>query len=189
MADKGPVALTLALFAAAAFSGCAAPSQDEAGTFALYVKDQPTDEFSQIWIRFTSVEIVGGGQGRTGVWNGTRGVDLRSLNGSDARGFLGETEVTAGNYSQVRLGIAAAWGVREDGGRQNFTVPSQVLRINVAFDVGPNANTTFTADFDLDRSIVRAGQSGNWIMRPVLHRVIIQEGQAQERVDEDPDLE
>ncbi len=100
-------------------------------------------------------------------------VDLLQFSGG-LRALLASEDVPAGRYSQLRFNIDRAWGVQTDGSNVDFRVPSGVLRIHEDLEVREDAETKIIVDFDLDRSVVQAGQSGQWILKPVL-RVVVEE--------------
>lgn len=170
--------LHLALFAvfalaATAFAGCTESGQ---GSASVYVKDAPTDEFDEIHVVYTKVEVSRAGDNETdGGWvtlfeNATGAdVDLLSANGSRAA-FLGEETLEAGRYGQIRVHVLEAYGVR-DGERVDFRVPSGTLKVVRSFEVEAGMETRIVLDFDLDRSLKETG-NGDWIMTPVVGKTL-----------------
>lgn len=214
----------------------------EDGQLAVYVKDQTSDEYAEVWVTFTQVQVhqagndtandtapqgpavpgnetgnesapQGGGaptyrgfqhetagpQGSEGGWitvvdepDGVS-VNLKNFTG-DSRAFLGSDDLEAGTYTQIRITVTEAWGVQNattgadeptgnesegnetsGGERVDFTVPSGELKIVRSFEVTANQTTAVTLDFDLDRSIQPAGQSGQVVFKPVLGQIVIEE--------------
>lgn len=176
------------------------------GTMTTYVKDAPTDEFSEIWIRFDEVTVHRAGdddtEGNETGGNGTNGnetdgswttvvdddraIDLLSFSESGSKAFLGSDELTAGRYTQIRVNITEAWGIRaSDGENVTITVAQTEAKVVRTFTVEANTTTQVVIDLDLDRSLVRQGgpqgQGGSsWRMTPVIGSVQV------EKVSDDP---
>jgi hypothetical protein len=105
-------------------------------------------------------------------------VDLLTLtNGTLAP--LGQTQLPAGTYTQMRLVLAANGGttplansIQPTGGQPApLTTPSGLqsgLKMNVNLTVNPDTVADFAIDFDACKSIVKAGNSGQYLLKPVL---------------------
>lgn len=206
-----PVALLLAL----ALSGCSTSTDDEGsgsgtGSASAYVKDAPSDDFSEVHVVFTQVSVhrSGGSDGNmtstsaatgistsvgnltatasaTGSANATTtavgseagwivlfsdasGVDVDLLNTTGARAaFLGEADLEAGRYQQIRMTVKEAYGIDHDGERVNITVSSGTLRSVKSFEVDADQETRITIDIDLEKSLHQTG-NGQWRMTPVI---------------------
>src|SRR5690606_12276221 len=94
---------------------------------------------------------------------------------------LGQTSVPAGSYSKLRLVLEANSGASAN---RNWVVLSSApgvkvplktpsgqtsgLKINVGLDVQPNGLTDVVLDFDACKSVVMAGSSGQYLLKPVL---------------------
>ena len=104
---------------------------------------------------------------------------------------LGEANISTGKYTQMRLVL----GDKEDNGTNSlgnphpyanyviFTngsdvsqlkVPSNVIKQNHNFVVIPDSKLTLTIDFDANKSIIEAGGSGKYILKPVLGLVSVE---------------
>lgn len=92
---------------------------------------------------------------------------------------LGSTSLPAGRYSQLRLVLASNTtsgtmpnSVMPSGGSETpLQTPSGQqtgLKMNVDIQVASNELADFVIDFDACRSVVRAGQSGRYLLKPVL---------------------
>lgn len=104
------------------------------------------------------------------VLSDAEGVDVDLLNTTGARAaYLGEAELDAGRYQQVRIEVAEAYGVTHDGERVNITVSSGTLRVTGGFEVVAGNETRVTVDIDLERSLREQG-SGAWRLTPVIGR-------------------
>jgi hypothetical protein len=92
---------------------------------------------------------------------------------------LGQTQLPAGKYTQLRLVLAAndtahpfANSVIPTGGREvALTTPSAQqsgIKANVNIDVAANQLADFVIDFDACKSVVKAGNSGKYLLKPVI---------------------
>ena len=93
---------------------------------------------------------------------------------------LGQTQLPAGHYSQLRLVLASndsatplANSVVPTGGTDEIalTTPSAQqsgLKMNVDIDVAANQMADFVLDFNACKSVVRAGNSGHYLLKPVV---------------------
>lgn len=104
-------------------------------------------------------------------------VDLLELtNGNNIT--LGSAEVEAGEYSQLRFILGENNTITIDGETIPLTTPSaQQSGLKLQIDTEIEAGTTYTllVDFDAARSIVKAGNSDKYILKPVLHAVNLEE--------------
>lgn len=179
------------------------------GTMTAYVKDQPTDEFSEIWIRFDTVTVhragedgnetdgnqtdgneTDGNETEEGTWvtvfDGNRAIDLLRFSEEGSKAFLGGDELEAGRYTQIRVNVTEAWGIRaSDGENVTITVAQTEAKVVRTFVVEANATTQVVIDLDLDRSLVRQGGpqgqgGGSWRMTPVIGSVQVRQ------VEDDP---
>lgn len=195
-----------ALVAAVGLAGCVA---DGDGSASIYVKDAPTDEFDEIHVLFSEVEVHFGGDSSEdgndteddGEWRtlvqSDDGIDVDLLNASGTRSaFLGEADLEAGTYTQIRVQVIEAYGI-QDGERSDFRVPSGTLKLVRSFQVEADQETKITLDFDLDQSLTQAGQ-GQWILTPVVGKTVVQVVEDDEsgedvhtegEIQDDPDLE
>ncbi len=87
---------------------------------------------------------------------------------------LGEVELTAGTYTQVRIMLVSAT-LTIDGSPQNLFIPSGFqsgIKLVGTFTINPDAITDLTVDFDVARSLHEAPPgSGNFILRPTIRLV------------------
>lgn len=199
--------LVAALFAVVGLSGCVTGGE---GSASIYVKDAPTDEFDEIHVLFSAVEVHYAGSGSAEADNETDGnetdeddgewrtlvesedgIDVDLLNASGTRSaFLGEADLEAGTYTQIRVQVIEAYGIK-DGERSDFRVPSGTLKLVRSFDVEADQETKITLDFDLDRSLTQAGQ-GQWILTPVVGTTyveVVEDDESGEDVHEEGDIQ
>lgn len=92
---------------------------------------------------------------------------------------LGQTPLPAGHYTQMRLVLGAntaadpmANSVVPTGGQETaLTTPSAQqsgLKMNVDIDVAANQMADFVLDFNACKSVVKAGNSGKYLLKPVI---------------------
>lgn len=102
------------------------------------------------------------------LFSDAEGVDVDLLNTTGARAaFLGEAELAAGHYQQVRITVKEAYGIGHDGERINITVSSGTLRSVKSFEVEGGQETRITIDIDLEKSLTQQG-NGQWRLTPVI---------------------
>lgn len=80
---------------------------------------------------------------------------------------LGITDLSPGQYNQLRMDIVSVTAVKEDGTEYPVKVPSSVLRFVHPFYVAAGEGVILTIDFDADRSIVET-KPNEYILKPVV---------------------
>lgn len=93
--------------------------------------------------------------------NGTS-VDLTELQGANAT-LLENFSVPSGEYTQVRLVVGEINATLTDGSDQEVKLPSERLKLNKPFTLGPNSSV----DFVFDITVRKAGNSGKYVLQPV----------------------
>ena len=97
--------------------------------------------------------------------------DLLELTGGVDVTLVDNVEIEAGTLKQVRLVLGENNSIVIDGEELPLNTPSAQqsgLKIQVNQELEPNFNYTFILDFDVEESIVFAGNSGNINLKPVL---------------------
>lgn len=176
--------LALLALAGALTAGCAASGD---GSASVYVKDAPADDFDEVHVVFTKVEAHAAGDGEDGdeddgngtgnstagwtvLFSDAAGVDVDLLNASGSRAaFLGEADLAAGKYTQLRITVTSAYGVA-NGTQVPLTVSSGTLKLTHPFTVEAGEETRLVIDIDLDRSLHQQG-NGSWRLTPVVGSV------------------
>ncbi len=155
------------------------------GTLGVALTDAPACGFDAVNVTIQGVRIHQSGTaaptdpGWTDIALGQpMRVDLLTLtNGILAS--LGQAQLTAGNYPQMRLMLAPNTGsdplansvVPTGGSEVALTTPSAVqsgVKMNVDINVAAGQRADFVIDFNACKSIVTAGNSGKYLLKPVL---------------------
>lgn len=162
------IPLIACLLLSVALAGC---TTEDTGTASIYVKDAPVDEFDEIHLVFTQVEVHRSGGNDTGGWitlyENETGQDLDLLDLSGARAaFLGEAELEAGQYQQIRVHAIEAYGI-QNGSRVEFQFAPTPFKTSGQFEVTGGEETRITVDIDLEQSVVKMGPNG-YRMTPVI---------------------
>jgi len=165
--------------------GCSTGGGDT-GRLAMSLTDKPTHDYGQVWVTIgeISAHLQGDPEGSwTKVLDVNRTVDLLTL-ANGVRLELGMVELAAGHYTQMRfiLGTTnsvdaakpANYIVDGAGDIHEMKVPSGVqsgIKLVQGFDINENSTTELVFDFDVAASIVAAGNSGKYILRPTIHQI------------------
>jgi hypothetical protein len=155
------------------------------GTLRLSLTDSPACGYDNAWVTVEKVRVHASGTAGDGDagWHEVTlspalRVDLLTLtNGTLVP--LGQTELPAGSYTQMRLVLAAndalnpyANSMTPSGGSLTpLTTPSAQqsgLKLNVQMTVPAGEVADFAIDFDACKSFVKAGKSGKILLKPVL---------------------
>jgi hypothetical protein len=176
--------------AAAVLVACGGGSGGSAaadGSLRVALTDAPSCGFDHV---FVTVQKVSVNQSSTAgdtdagwtdlTLSPARQVDLLTLTNGVLE-ELGSMPLAAGHYSQIRLVLAANTGsgssalanaVQPTGGSLTaLTTPSgqqSGLKLQAHFDVQPGQMADVVLDFDACASIVKAGNSGQYVLKPVI---------------------
>jgi hypothetical protein len=182
----------------AVFAGCGGgdsgssggPTSSELGQLAIRLTDSQNCDYRSVWVTVEQVRIHQSALADDGAagWSilnlsPARRVDLLTLkNGVFVD--LGTLPLPAGNYSQVRLVLAAnAAGLPPfanqldlaDGSTVALKTPSAQqsgLKLNVQMSIQPGELGELVLDFDPCRSVVKAGNSGRYNLKPVIQAYV-----------------
>ena len=181
----GAVCATLVVAACGGGGGGIGGTGAPEGTLRLGLTDAPACGYDAVNITVERVRVhqgAGAADGDSGwseiVLSPPRRVDLLSLSNGVIE-ELGQTALPAGRYTQLRLVLAPngsvapfANSVFPSGGAETaLSTPSAQqsgLKLNVNIDVAANQVADFVLDFDACRSIVKAGNSGRYNLKPVI---------------------
>lgn len=161
------------------------PSTDNSGTLALSLTDSPACGFDHVYVTVQKVRVnasADAGEDSAGWVDLTVGptqrFDLLTLR-NGVLASLGQVPLAAGRYSQLRLVLAEnnnttplANSVVPTGGSEvALKTPSgqqSGLKLNANIDITANQLADFVLDFDACKSVVTAGNSGQYLLKPVV---------------------
>lgn len=181
--------LSAASIAALALSACGGGGSDNGGgatgTLRLSLTDAPACGYDSVFVTVERVRVHQSATADAGdsgwsevVLAAPQRIDLLTLT-NGALLPLGQTELPAGSYTQMRLVLAAntatspmANAITPTGGTETaLTTPSAQqsgLKANVNLTVPAGQVADFAIDFDACKSFVKAGNSGQYLIKPVL---------------------
>jgi hypothetical protein len=181
----------LALIAVVGFS-CNTDDELDAGSAKVnfYLVDAPGD-FDEVWIEVIALRIKADDDDPTNdndleddsdesSWveipfeEGSRYVNLLDLTGENSQ-FLGSEIFPEGEIDQLRLVLGDDNYVVKDGKRSELKTPSAQqsgLKIKLNESIEGGKSYDIVIDFDVEKSIVVAGNSGNIILKPVLRAYV-----------------
>lgn len=150
------------------------------GTLRVFLTDAPAD-YDAVWIDIEEVrihlnddeDVENDDEGWKTISEDPIQVNLLDLTNGELK-VLGETELESGTYSQIRLILGDENEIVKDGVAHTLDTPSAQqsgLKININADIDGGEIYTLLLDFDASRSIVEAGKSGKFILKPVIRTV------------------
>ncbi len=168
-------AVIIALIAIISFSSCSKNEKNSNKESRLQVSltDSPDPNVKEVWVDIQQVEILMGDSSKPFILNGAHpGVyNLLDLtNGKDT--LLADAVIPAGTISQVRLILGDNNSIVTTSDEKiALTIPSAQesgLKVQVHQEVTGGILYRLKLDFDVARSIVKAGNSGKYLLKPVL---------------------
>lgn len=148
------------------------------GTVVVNLTDAPVEDVEAVNLRVTGVELQRT-DGTVEVLDfGDRTIDLLALTAGNSTQLVSRDDITAGDFSGVRLLIEASGSDDESTvtPRTGGTVPLQLSGGNLLatrdFNVEDEESTTVTIDVDLRRSLFAPeSPGGNYLLSPTLRLV------------------
>jgi hypothetical protein len=180
-----PLLAGLALITAACSSG-------DTGRLSMSLTDKPSDDYDAVYVTIKEIDVHPATE-PDGVWTTALGLNktinlLELANG--VRENLGIVTLATGDYTQMRLIIgdtadsgtnilgqphpAANYVIDANGVVHVMNVPSGMqtgVKLVQGFTINENGTTELTFDFDVSKSIVRAGGSGQYLLKPAIEVV------------------
>lgn len=166
----------LGLTALLAACGGGGSSAGGTGTLRMSMTDAPACGYDHVWVDVQTLRI---NQSATAGANDAgwadipvnSRIDLLTLNNGILQ-TLGEIPLQTGHYQQLRLVLGSNNSVVPSGGVETpLTVPSGMqsgIKLNADITIAANQMADFVLDFNACKSIVKAGASGKYLLKPVI---------------------
>ena len=170
------------------FMGCGGSgenSSQQSGQLSLFFSDSPGG-YKAVYVTIKEIQVHKNGGPWESLCTVERTFDLLGLR-NGVRTPLGLRDLPAGEYTQLRLLLSenpnkeknllghehpyANYLILNDNTTQELKVPSTLksgIKLFGDFSVHADKTHVLTLDFDLANSIVEAGKSGQWLLKPVI---------------------
>lgn len=165
----------LALLLGFVFYSCNQNPTEESAFLKVGLIDAPAayDEVN-IEVEDVLINFSDGDSGFVSIGNGEPAVyDLLELTGG-VEALLADVEIPAGRIQQIRLILGDDNHLVVDGEEKELKVPSgseSGLKLKINAEVNPGDSAKITLDFDVDRSVVKQGNSGSYLLKPVIRAI------------------
>ena len=168
--------ILLVLIGTLLFMGCEQSNDTDSGTLRVLLTDAPGN-YDAVYIDIREVRIHkssnadDGDSGWITINTQPMIVDLLELTNGKYE-IMGEVDLEPGRYTQLRLILGDQNEVVIDGTGHTLSTPSAQqsgLKLNLNVDIEGGEMYTLLLDFDASRSIVKAGQSGRFNLKPVIN--------------------
>ena len=170
-------------------AGCDAGDAGTAGRVQILLTDAPLDDVAEARVTIRRVELMGEA-GVVLLSDMEQAFDLLALR-DGVTAPLADLAVPPGAYHQLRIVVSEEATLHfTDGSTSRLKIPSGAqtgIKINLpAFEIdGDEDDVTVVVDFDASRSFVRAGNSGQYVFKPVLKIASLLENGDDRPVDTD----
>ena len=191
MINRTTLYVLIALLAAVCMiTACSnSSSSSETGSLSIGLTDAASDDYNAIYVTIKEVQVhTGDDEG--GAWHVVASPNrtynlLELVNGVIDQ--LGIATIETGQYTQVRLIVGtdadaeqnildenhpfANYIVDSANTYHELKIPSGYntgIKLVHAFEITAGLTTELVLDFDADKSVVRAGSSGNWLLKPTI---------------------
>lgn len=162
---KTGIILAVVLVLAFVVSGCVTTTGT--GKLVLQITDKPALNIEKAEVTISNVQVHTAETGNESGWftvvDGPQTFDLVAI--KDVKEYLGEKELAAGIYTQIRLDVDSA-KVTINGTEHNLTISSKNVKLVRSFEIAEGETTTLTLDFDAEESVHEA--NGRYTMRPTI---------------------
>jgi len=146
------------------------PTGSSTGSLKLQVTDKPDElNITEAFVTVSNIQVhkalANESENATTeeswftVINETKTFDLVAIQGQKMD--LGTETLGVGRYTQVRLQVIDA-KIKINGTEYNLTVPSEKIKLIKGFNIEENKTTTLTLDFNLNESVIKAGEKYNF---------------------------
>lgn len=181
-------------------SGCSGSSSssngDGTGKVTFSLKDAPAESYKAVYVSVARVEVQKNSSsgGSAGSWITVSTPQktynlLELVNG--AKSVLGSYELEEGAYGQIRLLLSDSSDTGKNINGENHPYPNYVidsegvvhnLKVPSGYQSGIKIVGGFSVsgqdfeillDFDAAASVVKAGNSGQWLLKPVIKSIVV----------------
>jgi hypothetical protein len=155
-------------------------SNQQVARLSVNVTDAPLSGVVKVVVSFVAVDLrrASPAQSVKFDFNTPKQIDLLALQGSLSESILSDVEIPAGGYEEIRLIMddanMSSYVELEDGSVYPLKIPSGTssgLKIKGHLYFEANRTNMYTIDFDLLKSLVSAGASGKYLLKPVVRLV------------------
>ncbi len=149
------------------------PAPAATGTVEIRATDAPPENVSSIGVTVSNIEVhraLATEDGWVTVVSEEKTFDLVEIAGAEV--FLGEKEVEAGRYTEIRLDVTRV-SVTADGQTYDARLPGDKLRVVRSWEVKAGERTILTLDFEAEKFVVITG-AGQAQVKPVLKLEVTQ---------------
>lgn len=170
-------------------AGCGSQSLEADGRAEVLLTDAPATEADTLPVTFSRIELVGEAESAVSVSVEPQTIDVLTLRNGGLE-TLGETDLPAGTYNQLRLIVDDAEITFAGGSEVHpVEVPSGAqtgLKINIepALVVEGGQTSQVVLDFDAARAVVETG-NGEYVLKPTAIRAVTSSGTAEGSVVEE----
>ena len=167
----------------------ACSSGGDTGRLSMSLTDKPSDDYEAVYVTIKEIAVHAAGEAE-GIWTTVlepnMTINLLAL-ANGVREQLGIVSLDAGHYTQMRLIIGtqqdngvniqgnphpfANYVIDTNGDVHEMKIPSGLqtgVKLVQGFDINENSTTELTFDFDASRSVVVAGNSGKYLLKPTI---------------------
>jgi len=185
--------LFISLFMFACGGGGGSSSSGEVGTVSMSLTDAMSNKFNAVYVTIDDVQVHTKGNGNgNNSWQSASAPNLpKTFNLYDlangVREEIGLADLAIGTYTQMRLiiGTVPDDGINElseahpyanyvidtEDNYQELKIPSGIntgIKIVHGFTISTDQTTELILDFNAEKSVVVAGNSGNWLLKPTI---------------------
>jgi len=183
-------AIVLAAVLLAGWTACnMGGSGSGTGQLSLSLTDKPSDDYKAVYVTIKNIAVHKADDPEdswTTVAEVNRTINLLEL-ANGVRERLALVDLPSGHYTQMRLMIGDTWDsgtnilgsahtaanyvIDMDDMVHEMKIPSGFqtgIKFVQGFDINENSTTELTFDFDASQSVVRAGNSGKYLLKPTI---------------------
>ncbi|MGE0171391.1 MAG: DUF4382 domain-containing protein [Oligoflexales bacterium] len=150
---------------------------DGKSAVTISLTDAPFDTAKEVWLTIEKVKL----QSKVGEWKEislveAKEIDLLSYSNGESIEVAASADVLSGDYIQTVIVLSQTSAPRlvlEDGEEHELSMHGDdyELKIEHDFSVIDEDDMALTIDIDLRHSIVEAGESGKYMLKPVMRMV------------------